>query len=465
MTQRSCLLCLLVCVAVHVPVGLAETATESATVGTPVETRIRALLGGANWPAGLREARQLVADAPEDPLARSLLGQALLRAGRPAQAYELLVKPAGDDGLPAAGHVTLGRIQAARGRLEEALDHFERALTVAPDDPDALFWSAETAPSRAASIALLERYLEVGKDEDPDRLEAARGAVRLYRSLGEREIWVPVSRPERIELPLEPAVDEQSRLLGYVVVAKLGKKGKPVRLLLDSGSTGLFLVGRIARKRGLESLTEETTFGGGGKGRRRDARGLIALFDLGGLSFADALVTTTEQELEPHGRFHGVLGLQIFEGYRVTLDLPERRLLLEPPGEAFKGADYWMFSGQMLTYAEAAGGNEGMFLLDTGATSTLLSVRFAESIGGARLDRPVNVRGYGGVHPGARAVQGAELFFQGRTTGADGLQAIDLDLRGKMGAIEVSGYLGLDLLDGTRIVVDTTRRRVLVETP
>jgi hypothetical protein len=301
--------------------------------------------------------------------------------------------------------------------------------------------------------------------EDPDRLEAARGALRLYRALGERQVWAPVERPERLEIPLTPATDERGRLLGYVVSARLGEKGKRVRLLLDSGSTGLFLVARIARKSGFEPLTEETTFGGGGAGRQSDVRGLFPAFRLEGLVYSDALATTTERELEPTGRFQGVLGLQIFEGYRATLDLAGRKLLLEPPRESFDGSDYWMFSGQMLTRAGAVGGPAGSFLFDTGATSTVLSVRFAESIEGARLEQPVKVRGYGGAVAGARGVQGVEIVFQERITGESGLQAIDLDLRGKMGAVEVAGYLGLDLLDRARIVVDTTRRRVRVEAP
>ena len=113
----------------------------------------------------------------------------------------------------------------------------------------------------------------------------------------------------------------------------------PIRVLLDSGSTGLFLVERIAAKGGLTFLAEETTFGGAGSGRQPDRRGLLASVAVGGLRFSDALVTTTSHEIEPTGRYHGVLGLSIFQGYRITLDLARETLVLEPGNHWIEGAD------------------------------------------------------------------------------------------------------------------------------
>ena len=34
-----------------------------------------------------------------------------------------------------------------------------------------------------------------------------------------------------------------------------------------------------------------------------------------------ALVSTTSREIEPTGRYLGILGLSVFKGYRVTIDL------------------------------------------------------------------------------------------------------------------------------------------------
>jgi hypothetical protein len=65
---------------------------------------------------------------------------------------------------------------------------------------------------------------------------------------------------------------------------------------------------------------------------------------------------------------------------------------------------------------------------------------------------------------GARFVGGVELTFQQLTTGRGPLRAVDLSLRSRLSGVEVSGYLGLDLLEGARIVVDTGAHRVEVFT-
>ena len=44
----------------------------------------------------------------------------------------------------------------------------------------------------------------------------------------------------------------------------------------------------------------------------------------------------------------------------------------------------------------------------------------------------------------------------------DQRRAIDLSLRSQVGGVEISGFLGLDLLGGKKIVIDTRRRTVAV---
>jgi hypothetical protein len=183
---------------------------------------------------------------------------------------------------------------------------------------------------------------------------------------------------------------------------------------------------------------------------------------IGDLRFTDALVTTTAQEIEPTGRYHGVLGLSIFDGYHVTIDLARERLVLEtaggdplrrgpaplrPPLRPVTGSPYWSVQSQMLVEATTADGRTGLFLFDTGATASLLSLDFADAakawIGGKN-----QARGYGGVLRDAREVRGVKLRFQGLETGGSPMIASDLAQRSRLGGVEVSGYLGLDCSRG-----------------
>ena len=235
-------------------------------------------------------------------------------------------------------------------------------------------------------------------------------------------------------------------------------------IALDTGSPGLFVVDRIARKRGFEPLATKKSYGGGGDGRHDTTRGVFPSFRLGQLEFADALATTSKGEAEPTGRYHGYLGVGAFGGYRVVLDLANDRLILGPSAET-GGAPYWDIDGQLLvTAGETSGGRTGLFLLDTGATGTIVAESFAARHPEARMGAGVDIFGFGGRLAGARTLQGLEIAFDGTSAGGE-LRVGDFSLRSRLAGVEVAGYLGLVMLDGSRIVLDTVARSVSVVKP
>jgi tetratricopeptide (TPR) repeat protein len=426
-----------------------------------IEGRVRALLALDRWRVALGEARAHQERLPRRPRVVSALGEALFRAGRLEEARMLLEPLEARGNAPPRALWTLSRIRGAAGHVEEAARLIERAIAIRPEAREMHLWAAEVAGTRAEALERLERYLAGSVGDDPDRIEAARDTARLYRELADRSVWEVEQQPERLELPLRQLWDDRGRTIGYVVEARVGDKRKPLRLLLDTGSPGLFVLERIARKRGFRTLSEGTTFGGGGTQRHRSGRGLFSTFDLGGLSYRDALASTTRMELDPRGRFHGILGISVFNGYRITIDLPRRRLVLEPGRERSAGSSYWICSAQLLVRAAAVGqaGGSGLFLLDTGASWSIASISFVEEVGGARLGQGATVRTFGGEVEGARFVGGLQLEFQGLTTREE-IRAIDLSLRSRLTGVEISGYLGLDLLGRSTIVIDTVARRI-----
>jgi hypothetical protein len=144
------------------------------------------------------------------------------------------------------------------------------------------------------------------------------------------------------------------------------------------------------------------------------------------------------------------------------MDLAGQRLTLDPCDADPPGARYWEVSGQMLVRAGAAQSAEGLFLFDTGATRSMLSRAFAASVPGAEIASPAAVRTFGGTVPGASFVRGVKLRFGDLTSDGASVHASDLTQRSRLSGVEVSGFLGMDLLDGTTIVVDTCEQRVAV---
>jgi hypothetical protein len=450
-----------------------QAAPEEESSVDAMEGRVHAQLAAQRWREALAEARAFAERQPDEPRLRSLLGEALLRAGRLEEAEAVLGPLADLETVPAPrGLVALGRLREARGEPEAAARLMSRAVRAAPDDRDVLYWAAGSAPTRGAAVELLERYLAHSAGDDPDRIEAASRTAPILRLLGERPIWVTRARPERLELPLERVWDPESGATqGFVLQVRIGERGKPVRLLLDSGAPGLLVLERIARRRGFEDLGAKTSFGGGGDERHETRRVVFSSVEVGGLRFADALATTTRDEIDPTGRFHGLLGLAVFSGYRVTLDLDAGRLRLEPASAVAAGAPYWMLDGQMLVRAGVGAGRGGdaedtaLFLLDTGATRTMVDAGLARAIGSARTGEAADIRGVGGRITSARTLEGLEVSFEALRSGSRQLRAVDLALRSRLGGVEIGGMLGLDLLDHGWITIDPRARRVSVREP
>jgi predicted aspartyl protease len=424
---------------------------------TATADHVRELISKDQWKEALAEARVAAAESPGHE-AGAALGEALYRAGQIDEAGAVLAPIAAADDAPARALAQLGLVRAAQGHDAEALALMERAVAKAPQDPWVVYRASGAARTRARAIELLETYLQTAPGDDPDRLEGARGTIRLDKALGERKVWVPVASPENLEVPLKPVVGAGG---GFFVEATIAN-GKKIRLLLDTGSTGLFVVERAVKKGGFTPLSEETVFAGGGEGRASSSRGLLAKLAIGGLEFADALVTTTKDEFDPQGRIHGVLGLNVFSGYRVTMNLIKGRLLLAPCGDDAAGAPYWDVGGQMLVNASAAAGADGLFLFDTGATRSMLARSFVDRLSGVQVERAATVRTYGGNVGGASYVRGTRLRFLDVEGRGSTVFTSDMTQRSRLGGVEVSGFLGMDLLDGTTIVVDTRARRVAV---
>jgi tetratricopeptide (TPR) repeat protein len=427
------------------------------------EPRVQSRLARDQWHEALEESRRCHREHPDDPRAAALLGQALFRAGRFAETERVLAPVATVDKPPPRALLTWARLRDAEGRRREAAAFLERAIAAAPTDPWLLYWAADVAPSRDQRVALLERYLEHSEGDDPDRITDARGTLGVLKNLGHQQVWIPLSLPERVELPLRHIWEPGGTSVGYVVEARVGSKGKPVDLLLDTGNSGLYVIRRVAKKRDFATLGEATTFGG--KDRRQQVqRGVFSSFALGGLQYENALVTSTRDELDPTGRFHGLLGLAPLSSYRVTLDFARKSLLLETSAPPLDGERYWIVAGQILVEAGAEGEASGLFLFDTGAGHSLLATSYVARLEGARVGPAAGVSGLGGKYGDARVLEGVQLRFQG-LSGAGALSTVDLSLRSRTTGVEVSGYLGLEVLAGARVILDTTTQTIRASRP
>ncbi len=426
---------------------------------------VRALVGRQAWREALERARSALDSFPGHADLRAAYAEALFRAGRLEDAAREAAAALVAEAPPPRALLVLGRVRQAEGRHGEARELLERARVLASEDLEILYWSAGAAPTRADIVQRLEQFVALARARggDPDRIEAALGKIQLFRAVGERRLWVPATMPERAEIPLFALPDGAGGVAGYTLEVRL-PAGKAAHLLLDTGSGGLFLLERIARRRGFQALAEETVFGGPGPARHRSRTGLFEWIGIGPLAFEWPLATTTPREIDATGRFHGLLGLSPFEAYRVHLDLKAGKLRLEREGQALLGGTpYWEISGQLLVQARILpDGATGLFLLDTGTDRTTVALGLLEGRQGIGLGPPVEVRGYGGRWEGARRVTGLRVRLGDFETPGSSLRAVDLSRRSRITGVEIAGLLGLDVLAQRHLVLDPRAHRVWI---
>jgi tetratricopeptide (TPR) repeat protein len=440
------------------------------------------LEGAAEW------ARRAEVLAPESAPALAARGERLLREGELGEARALLRRALETEPEEPRAWLGLGRLRLASFQRGEGATALREAFRLDPGDPEIVRLHAGVLARREEILAEWRRYLTLAEGEPEEFRRGVAEALSFYEALGETPLWVLREAPERVELKLRRVISSRGGLGGLVIPVSLNGS-KPVRCLLDTGASGLHLSPSAARKAGLEPLASGTVFGGGGDGDHSASRALTSL-RAGGLLIENAVAQIAERELDPLARYAGILGIDPFSSYRISLDLKKARLLLErpperevktgpaadesapasriPPRSPGEGESLLFdVEGQLLVEATLRRGGvsrEALLLLDTGADRSVLDGRAASGLGPVPGSVAGNsVRTYGGRATALGSMGG--LVFRVGTLESTNRAAtvIDLSWRARLSGFAVDGYLGLDLMKGKRLVLDLQRGTVLFE--
>jgi predicted Zn-dependent protease len=182
-----------------------------------------ALVAGRQYVAAERELRTLLAAGDDSLEAVALLGDCYRLSGRYAEALEAFDRAVTLDPSAPEGFGGRGKTLTVLGRHEEARLAFGQALRVAPDDPEALEGLADLALARG-DLAEARLRLDALAARDPgDARVALKYGVVLVRT-GEIDRAISVFRAvtER-----EPANAEAAVNLG----GALAKSGRPAEAL------------------------------------------------------------------------------------------------------------------------------------------------------------------------------------------------------------------------------------------
>lgn len=452
----------------------ADSATPSSALLVQQHIRLARFHLGENRLADAeREARAALDASASDPEAEAVLGDLQFRQGDFAAAEERYRAALARSPQCARAHWGLGRIDQASFRHRSARQRFLRAYSLNPNDPATIAAYASTMTSPLQEIALLQRYLRLGRTEPRTAREAALGRLQLLEKLQGRQPWRLAGPYQPYHLPLAYHYPGPSPAAGVVLRVSLNG-GRPLRLLLDSGARGVLLNATAVRDTTLEYLIESMVGGLGPDGWQRSQTALVRELRVGDeLRFADALVEVADRPVA--GQTDGIIGTNVFHHFQLRLHGPAKRLELQPfpdvSPEALDSEQPWRdhdrlaqdaghatplhrVGHMLLVPARVNRGEWRPFLLDTGAAFNAISPEEQDKVLHLTASRHLTVRGVSGFVEGVPQFRPSEVAIPGASMVDRSLIGFDLKPLSHRAGTRLSGLLGFALLQRTTIRFD-----------
>jgi tetratricopeptide (TPR) repeat protein len=410
-------------------------------------------------------AAQAAAQAPGAAGVQELLGELHFRQGDVAGAEADFRRALDLDASLARAWWGLGRLQDSQSLHQSAELSTRKAYDLDPSDPDVVYAYAQLLKPRER-VEALRQYLRLAVNYTEQwRLDDVRRELAFDEQMVDRTLRRLVSGYETATIPLL-AVPSLEGVRGWALLATVNG-GKPIKLLVDTGASGIILRSKAAKKSGVRKLAETVIRGVGDEGDRAGYSGVADGVRIGQVTFEDYPVDVADTKA-----FYdedGLIGTDVFADFLVTLDFRKRELRLDPlpGGRPEAGRRYDRVS------SGAAGGftpvlrmnhclligttvndaKQALFLLDTGAAVPIVSKSLNRQ---AKRGAPesVRVRGASGQVREVASAGELHLQFAGIRQRQENAIALDLKNLSKLVGVEVSGLLAWPTLRGVRVTLD-----------
>ncbi|MGZ4879007.1 MAG: aspartyl protease family protein [Candidatus Angelobacter sp.] len=418
---------------------------------------VRSLLKADDVKAADEASQKALAALPDSTAIHAARGDVYFRRGMIPQAEDEYKAALKLDDKSARAWLGQGRVDAVYTRHGKAKTAIAKAHELDPQDNDAFYEWAIRLPY-PENIAALERHLaEFHNDPEEERHE--REYKEFVKALAGRKTWVPAREVERTEIKME-ALTVGSRMVrrGYGLRVRLNDR-VTVTLLLDTGSSGVTITRKLAEKIGAPKLSEQALEGVGKSGPSVGYKAWIDKVVIGDLEFHDCFVHATPREI---AEVDGTIGTDVFSKYLITLDLPARKLRLEPalartedglPAQAEAFTQTFTLGHFLLLPTEVGKKATGLFVIDSGANANTISPELAKLIPEMRaFNSPMS--GASGVVNSAFIDDDATLRFARMNRSGERISTVDLHSVSKDLGIEISGQIGFSAMENMKVTID-----------
>ena len=417
-----------------------------------------ALLQVAEFTRALWESEFLHGVAPQDNAVLALTGDAQWAAGlfdEAEQVYRDVLVLDPESGRARHG---LAKSLATRSRYDEALDWAEAALEVSPDRAafhhtlGSIYKLMHRFPEAADAY---EHYVDLlaAQNANTEKANWARAEVRFLRSFGDRPA-IQITDPGRVHtIPFRLVRDK-------VIVRGRVNGRQAVDFVMDTGAEQTVLSQPVARRVGVQPVTNTISAGVGEIGLRGLQAGRIESLQIGTLEITNlpALIKSPPLGGLPTAEADGFSPLAL--GMSLTIDYGLNHLLIgqELPDEP---ADIVLPLRQhRLTIVRGVINGEypRSFVVDTGGEVISISRSTAAALPPMTVRQvPIRVYGSSGWDEGAYLMPGINLAFNQLQYRNFSVVVLNLHRPSALLGFHIGGIVGHKFLRDYRVTLDLKR--------
>ncbi len=433
-----------------------------------------------------------LATAPNSAVLLTALGEVQYREGTPWLASESAIKASKADPCYPRLHLLNARILRLNSAYAGATKELNLAHSLDPLDPDVRRLWLDTLPL-SRRIAELEAYL--GSDTGGDAEDTANG--QSYLASMKKQLAEPrkecrlVSDATVTQIPFIGMMGDSHTVHFYGLDVKLD--GRDAHLQIDTGASGLVVSRSVAEHAHLTRFTTGTSGGIGGNGETASYSAYVNSIRIGGLEFHDCQV----EVIDSHNMqdIDGLIGMDVFSNFLVTLDFPLRQLALgtlprrpddasaarpslrtaqsgsrnDDDDDAAKpagGQDRYIapemkdwtrvyrVGHELIIPTALNGSSPKLFILDTGAFATTISPSVARSVTKVRGGSGIEVHGVAGKVDKVSSADNIEFTFGNLRQKVSDVVAFESPTVSKYAGMEIAGFIGATTLGQVAMSID-----------
>jgi predicted aspartyl protease len=344
--------------------------------------------------------------------------------------------------------------------------YFWQAHAYDPLDSD-IFRSWIGVLKRPQRIVELQKFLDAPPPGvSQHALEPARRDLEWEAGLGDKKLHRLTSEYAASQLQFSALLYDPNHVRAFALPVSING-AKPLKLEIDTGAGGILINSKAAQKVGLRKLRDIKVGGIGDEGERDAYASMADTVRIGTVEFADSIVEVSDKKTLPD--VDGLIGMDVFSAFLVTLDFPRRMLHLAPlpnylnDGEPHDRAitpelkDFtavYRLGHSLLIPTRVSDSEPVLFLIDTGAGRTMIAPDLARQVTKVHNDSYGSVHGLSGRVKDVYLTDQLVLQFAGFRQRHLDMSSFDFSKVSRGLGIEVSGFLGLPLLNLFELTID-----------